>query len=465
MLRTSRYYTRILRKSKKKQIFLERETLNEQSQKLTYMYSPKSNEQVILTLDNQQAKLLTNEEHSRENDKQIMNYKSLPTNFEQLAFLTSNLMNFDQDNNMENLPADNSLPLADFVNYSPALQFLLDLGVKLPDLEEYGSDTLSDGTFAHEYLHQGLSIRRKEVMAAAYKKYYFLFHLTKEGIVKTVEFLCHNLDLKYENLPTILTHSAELLEIIGQSGNDDKSRQRKNTMVEIIAYLKKIGLDHNELLSGIGSRCLIEFENIEDFDHLIYKLSKIENLEQIGRKQKQLLFKTSELAIILNKVPEILVPSLYTPNDIERTMQLVSRHLISTNHEIKCLLLNCPRELFYTRLEDDQQRVLGKLQANWKMLTFDFLLLPFDISRNLPRLLLVEHRKLKIRLHYLKRKDKLEMIYNLADLGWSEGQKSAKKDIVKNEQHVVELRKDTDFCLLIGEDFKDFRKFKEGFIL
>lgn len=165
---------------------------------------------------------------------------------------------------------------------------------------------------------------------------------------------------------------------------------------------------------------------------------------------------------ILEKVPEILVPSHFQTKDIDRTIQLVSRHLTGNYADAKTLLLTHPRLLFYEREHDDQHRTFGLLQSNWKMLTFDFKLEPTQIINQCANLLNLEHRSLKIRLYFLKDRRMLNLIFVSLD----EHPKGLSK-IEKLRQPVklvLELD-DANFAMSVGASPEEFSEYQANFFL
>lgn len=172
----------------------------------------------------------------------------------------------------------------------------------MPDLETFGSAFLTDGTFAHTYLNQSISERNPEIVDMQNFKYGFLHHLSMKQVENTMHFMLHNLSLSYDNLPGLLSHCPELLQVLGASSRTDiispEIKDRRKIMVEIISYLQKLDLDPNDIIQGVAGRSLIETKSIEDFDYLMYKMSKINILDSPAEQKTKIFFSNQELGWI-----------------------------------------------------------------------------------------------------------------------------------------------------------------------
>ena len=405
------------------------------------------------------TELSTLGEISYAQDTQTIPLEALPNNFAELSQFCQNLQAHHKNYNNNN--AIYTDDFNKFVSQSKPLQLLIDFGITLPEFNFYGGATMPDGTYTKNYLFGDdiFSERDEDQVAKYFQKYSFLFKLEKQHIEKTFYFLMHNLGLDYESLPSILSSNLELLSIIGMRDPqiDPKMREKRDQMVLMVSYLKKLGLDYQKILSGVGSRCLVELnEGVDDLDLILSKIQKIRITDALdSSKSRFVKFSNVQLNHLLCHCPELLSPNFYHIQEIDRTVQLISRHLITTWPEIKALILEptLTRKILMERL-DHPTFILGTLQQNWKMLTYDFLYEPAEICQNLAGLLALNHRNLKVRLFFLKNVDEMELTKMIGS-----------KDPLNDNRLVLAEEDDAVFCQLIGQDLRQFEEFKLRFFL
>ena len=348
--------------------------------------------------------------------------------------------------NLQFIPTVDNISLVEMANYSPALQNLIDLGVTLQKIDSQELDYT----------------------------YGFLVHLSQEDVASAIKFLSFDCGIEFEHVPKVLTYAPELL-------NPELNRI---DVLKTVKYLKEeVNLDFSKLLetSGIGIRSIIEYQGDIGIGHLDYLLFKTKNMEVLelsgsGRDSDTVIaLNDKELANLIYDVPEIIVPSFLTVQDVNRTIQLISRHLTKDFNLLELLIKKMPRELFYTRiygenpiepwnilktiekynlennrsLEDDMEEtgikpaLLGyRFQSNWKMLIYDMQLSDEEIITNW-YLLKMDPKTLQRRAHFLRLRKQTYVLFNKMAIESS----------------------DDDFCEFLGVEKSEYKTFLHNYFL
>jgi len=346
----------------------------------------------ILDVDEKQLEVETCQQYEQPGD-----WDSMPDNFEDLSRFLATL---PDPLGMMNVPTRDDLTLAEYANFSAALQMLIDLGVKLPNVE----------TDVEVY------------------KFNFLYHLTAEDVAHRIKFLTFECELPFEIMPKIFTVAPELLD----------PKLDLTQAKTVCKYLKDVGFDNSKLMNTIAVRALVEHTDISELDLLFYKLQKMRVMEMNATDPRDftLNMKAHVMRGIVNAVPELLVPSLLTYQDVDRTISLCARHLTNDLSALYVLFKRLPRQLFYDRIykhpsddprtrsealkrvqnlvsdgvkenvsDETKPSLLGNVQANWKLLAYDMQMSPEEIVFKHIHLLDMIPRQLQVRAHFLRSKD------------------------------------------------------------
>lgn len=357
------------------------------------------------------------------------------------------------------IPSTDNPSLIEMSNYSPALQNLMDLGVVLP------------------------KITTKELDYS----YGFLTRLTQEELGSAIKFISFDCGLDFKLVPQVLTYAPELL-------NPELDR---DAVLKTVEYLRdEVGLDFGKLVlsnkssGGIGIRSIIEYQGEIGIGHLDYLLYQTKNLKVLelsgqGRESDTVIALTdTDLLNMIYKVPELIVPSFLTFQDVQRTIQLIARHLTKDFSLLERLVKNMPRELFYTRvygerkiepweilltiqennlidesskvenlkneifeknlaLNGEKPALLGyRFQSNWKLLVFDMQLSDEKIVKNL-FLMRMDTKVLQKRAHFLRLRKQVYVLFNEMAMDTS----------------------DRDFCEFLGIEVEEYDDYLKNFFL
>jgi len=238
----------------------------------------------------------------------------------------------------------------------------------------------------------------------------------------------------FDILPTAFSHAPELL--------DPKLDMIK--VKEVADYLRHHKFNTNKIFKRISVRALVEYDDLEKLDLLLYKMTNMRLLD--AAEAQNITMKHEEVLDICYKVPELLVPSILDHQDVDRTIQLCGRHLTTNLSALYVLLKFHPRELFYERTLPkyyNSKQELGIIQPNWKLLSYDMQIDSDEIIFKHLHLLVFKPRQLQIRSHFLRLQGQLNLLQD------------------------IELMRanDEDFCNLCGFDIAEYNKYVRKYFL